>query len=282
MRGSTEGFSGRVRAALAKCGRGLSAALYPAAVTCDVCGAELTAETRYTLCAECMTKLPRITGHRCLVCGVPINDEADYCLRCQRTESVFRRNVSPLRYDGEGRQLVHMLKFGGKRYIARLLGAMMADEFLSSGEECEIVVPVPMSEKEVKRRGFNQSELLAADIGERLGMPVLPALAKVKDTPPQKELTGQGEGGEPQRVFRAAVRRIREGEEDPACRRRIHDGFHRQRMRADAAQRQGAQRDGADRRRDRARKQGRGLRARGVRTARKFIAILREWLYYLI
>ena len=191
MRGSTEGFSGRVRAALAKCGRGLSAALYPAAVTCDVCGAELTAETRYTLCAECMTKLPRITGHRCLVCGVPINDEADYCLRCQRTESVFRRNVSPLRYDGEGRQLVHMLKFGGKKYIARLLGAMMADEFLSSGEECEIVVPVPMSEKEVKRRGFNQSELLAADIGERLGMPVLPALAKVKDTPPQKELTGK-------------------------------------------------------------------------------------------
>ena len=169
MRGSTEGFSGRVRAALARFGRGLSAALYPAAVTCDVCGAELAAETRYTLCAECMTKLPRITGHRCLVCGVPINDEADYCLRCQRTESVFRRNVSPLRYDGEGRQLVHMLKFGGKRYIARLLGAMMADEFLSSGEECEIVVPVPMSEKEVKRRGFNQSELLAADIGERLG-----------------------------------------------------------------------------------------------------------------
>lgn len=191
MRGSTEGFSGRVRAALARFGRGLSAALYPAAVTCDVCGAELTAETRYTLCAECMTKLPRITGHRCLVCGVPINDEADYCLRCQRTESVFRRNVSPLRYDGEGRQLVHMLKFGGKRYIARLLGAMMADEFLSSGEECEIVVPVPMSEKEVKRRGFNQSELLAADIGERLGMPVLPALSKVKDTPPQKELTGK-------------------------------------------------------------------------------------------
>lgn len=81
MRGSTEGFSGRVRAALARFGRGLSAALYPAAVTCDVCGAELTAETRYTLCAECMTKLPRITGHRCLVCGVPINDEADYCLR---------------------------------------------------------------------------------------------------------------------------------------------------------------------------------------------------------
>ena len=276
MRGSTEGFSGRVRAALARFGRGLSAALYPAAVTCDVCGAELAAETRYTLCAECMTKLPRITGHRCLVCGVPINDEADYCLRCQRTESVFRRNVSPLRYDGEGRQLVHMLKFGGKRYIARLLGAMMADEFLSSGEECEIVVPVPMSEKEVKMRGFNQSELLAADIGERLG-------AREGEGHSAAEGThGQGEGGEPQRVLRAAVRRIREGEEDPARRRRIHDGFHRQRMRADAAQRQGAQRDGADRRHDRARKQGRGLRASGVRTARKFIAILREWLYYLI
>ena len=180
-----------LKAAIVRAGKALGRALYPEDITCDVCGAELPAETRYSLCAACTAKLPLIKGHRCLNCGVPINDEADYCLRCQRTESVFRRNIAPLRYDGEGKQLVHMFKFGGKKYLAHLLGAMMADEFITSGEAGEIIVPVPMSESEESRRGFNQSALLAADIGERLGIPVLPALVKAKDTPAQKGLTGK-------------------------------------------------------------------------------------------
>ena len=188
---SAAGLRERLKDAAAKAARGLCAALYPEGVTCDLCGAELVADTRYTLCAECTGKLPLIEGHKCLGCGVPINDEADYCLRCQYNESVFRKNISPLTYDGEGKELVHALKFGGKKYIARLLGAMMSDAFIESGEEGEIIVPVPMSERERKKRGFNQSELLAEDVGGRLGMSVLPALSKVRDTRPQKDLTGK-------------------------------------------------------------------------------------------
>lgn len=180
-----------VRAVLKRAAKGLADALYPEAVTCDVCGAELVADTRYTLCAACTAAMPFIRGHRCLNCGVPISDEADYCLRCQRTSALFRRNISPLCYSGEAMELVHALKFGGKRYIAKLLGAMMADEFIRSGEEGEVIVPVPMSEAELKKRGFNQSGLIAEDIGKRLGMPVLPALVKVRETKPQKELTGK-------------------------------------------------------------------------------------------
>lgn len=170
---------------------GLKDAVYPERVTCDLCEAELTADTRYPLCADCTEKMPFVRGHSCLVCGVPINDEADYCLRCQRTESAYGRNVSPLVYDGKARELVYALKFGGKKYIARTLGAMMSDAFLSSGAEGEIIVPVPMTDAERKRRGFNQSELLAREVGRRLNIPVLPALVKTRDTRPQKELSGR-------------------------------------------------------------------------------------------
>ena len=86
----------------------------------------------------------------------------------------------------------------------KLLGAMMSDTFLSCGMEGEIIVPVPMTEKDEKKRGFNQSELLARDIGERLNIPVLPALSKTKDTAPQKELSGRARRENVKGCFSAA------------------------------------------------------------------------------
>ena len=136
--------TGRMKEALGRAAKAFLSALYPEGITCDVCGAELVADTRYTLCADCLKRMPFITGHRCLVCGVPIKDEADYCLRCQRTESAFSKNISPLRYDGDARKLVYSLKFGKKKYIAAVLGAMMWDEYIRSGEACGVVEHGPI------------------------------------------------------------------------------------------------------------------------------------------
>lgn len=166
-------------------------ALFPRDVTCDICGEELTASTRYALCAECISKMPFTGEHICLNCGVPITDEADYCLRCENQKTDFVLNRSPLVYDGEAKSLIHAMKFGGKRYIAETLGAMMSDEFLKRNMAADIAVFVPMTESEERKRGFNQSELLARDVAKRLNLPLLPALVKVKETPAQKELSGK-------------------------------------------------------------------------------------------
>ena len=164
-------------------------AVYPEDVTCDCCGEELTANSRYRLCGECLSKLPTTPEHICLVCGTPITDEADYCNRCQQNEYKFLRNRAPLVYDGIAKDMLYKLKFGGKRYIAKTLGAMMSDEFLKRNMQADIAVFVPMTHDEEKKRGFNQSELLAREVGERLNIPVLPALVKTRDTAAQKQLT---------------------------------------------------------------------------------------------
>lgn len=194
----------KLSAALSRAGKALRDAVYPENVTCDVCGAELVAATRYNLCAACTEEMPFVTGRRCLNCGLPVNDEADWCMRCMNTESVFLAHRSPLVYEGKARALVYALKFGGKKYVARLLGAMMSDTFLSCAMEGEIIVPVPMTEKERKKRGFNQSELLAREVGARLNIPVLPALCKVRDTAPQKELSGRAREDNLKGCFSAA------------------------------------------------------------------------------
>ena len=76
-------------------------------------------------------------------------------------------------------------------YLAQTLGALMADEFLKDNMEADIIVYVPMTEAEEKKRGFNQSELLAEEVGKRLNIAVLPALIKIKETKAQKELGGK-------------------------------------------------------------------------------------------
>lgn len=174
--------------------RGIKAfdkALYPMDCTCDVCGEELVADTRYRLCSDCIAKLPFANGHRCLCCGVPLADESDYCNRCQYERGAFVKNRSPLVYEGETRKIIYSLKFGKKKYLAQTLGALMADEFWKDNMEADIIVYVPMTEAEEKKRGFNQSELLAEEVGRRLNIAVLPALVKIKETKAQKELGGK-------------------------------------------------------------------------------------------
>lgn len=166
-------------------------ALYPEDITCDICGGELTADTRYRICASCIEKLPFVTGHKCVACGVPLADEADYCNRCKDSRGVFVKNRSPLVYEGETKKLMYALKFGKKKYIAHTLGALMADEFLKCDMHADIIVFVPMTEAEKKKRGFNQSELLANEVGARLNLPVLPALVKTRETSAQKQLKGK-------------------------------------------------------------------------------------------
>ena len=46
----------------------------------------------------------------------------------------------------------------------------------------------PLSRKRFRKRGFNQAELLAREIGRLLSIPAEPLLKKVKDTGPQSDL----------------------------------------------------------------------------------------------
>lgn len=142
---------------LKKCLAAFKDALYPMNCTCDVCGEELVADTRYRLCSECVEKLPFVGEHRCLSCGMPLKDESDYCNRCQYEKFAFVKNRSPLTYEGETKKMIYALKFGRKKYIAQTLGALMADEFLKSGMQADIIVFVPMTQKELhgKERAIN-------------------------------------------------------------------------------------------------------------------------------
>ena len=63
------------------------------------------------------------------------------------------------------------------------------ERFLSQGETIDFIIPVPLSEKRLKERGFNQSLLLAERIAGTLKIPLEPdVLIKFRDTAIQHDL----------------------------------------------------------------------------------------------
>ena len=150
----------------------------------------------------------------CLLCGAASAGE-DVCRCCLQMMAEKKIAVSPEYagqdryfalarsagpYDGVLRQAIWRFKFGGQRYLARPLGSLLAevvddlvslcrlDETCRPGEIAGLV-PVPLARGRLRKRGFNQSELLARQVSLILGLPLLPVLRKVRETPPQTGLS---------------------------------------------------------------------------------------------
>jgi predicted amidophosphoribosyltransferase len=78
---------------------------------------------------------------------------------------------APVAYEGPARELVRALKYRGAERLAGDMAAQMAatapGPFLAGS-----LVPVPLHPSRLRRRGFNQAELLARELGRRTGLPV--------------------------------------------------------------------------------------------------------------
>jgi ComF family protein len=87
-------------------------------------------------------------------------------------------------YDGAIRQLVHALKYDGRRSLARPIAAIMRARGEAVLEGAAAVVPVPLHWRRRLTRGFNQ----AADLARHLGPPSVAALRRIRATPTQTGL----------------------------------------------------------------------------------------------
>lgn len=102
--------------------------------------------------------------------------------------------VSPFLYEGTIEVAVKRFKFGGLRKYGEFLTAL-AVEYLKDTDflkGADFIVPVPLHEKRMEERGFNQSEIIAKGISEWLNVPVnTEALSRTRDTLHQSSLKGR-------------------------------------------------------------------------------------------
>jgi len=141
---------------------------------CPFCQ-HILAEPEAPVCPDCQPHLPWLTGK---------GDErrVDFTAGC----------LSPLAYRDSVPEAVRRYKFGGVRAYAHPFSLLMAQCAADHALEADCVTWVPLSAKRLRRRGYDQAELLSRGVGERLGLPAQPLLQKIRDTQAQSDLETDG------------------------------------------------------------------------------------------
>ena len=76
---------------------------------------------------------------------------------------------------GVTQKLIHALKYQGQEQIGKWLGEWYAQRLLASNslQTVEVVIPVPLHPKKMKKRGYNQVTLFGKAIAQALQVPFL-------------------------------------------------------------------------------------------------------------
>ncbi len=153
--------------------------------TCDICGREVFDGAR--VCAPCRAALPWNDSLICPFCGRRVKAEGT-CIECKSRPLGVAYARSSFLHEKEASRLVVRYKRGEKylfRTLSELALPLVEREFMAA----DTVVPIPMSEKGLKKRGYNQSELLAERLALLTGKKLVCAVVKRKETAAQKFLS---------------------------------------------------------------------------------------------
>jgi len=84
------------------------------------------------------------------------------------------------------RQAIHQLKYKNLRALAESLAELLSDYLVANPVPGEVLVPVPLHQKRLRERGYNQSTLLAEEVGKLNGLSVVDdCLVRERHAPPQ-------------------------------------------------------------------------------------------------
>lgn len=149
-------------------------------------------------CPECAVQLQPIAAPLCQCCGDPFDPlalAAPICARCRARPPHFEAARAAFDFDGPLRIAIHRLKYGQKSALAPRLAPFLADAIGADAHlnafKPHFLVPVPLHPARLRKRGFNQSFLLAGELSKLLGVPTRNLLRRTRNTPPQVGLKGK-------------------------------------------------------------------------------------------
>lgn len=121
------------------------------------------------ICRYCRQNLPLIDS-ACPVCGMPAVCNT-VCGRCLASPPYYHYTIAPLRFQPPVTALVYRLKYHHQFFLARALATELARHILKSSTPLpELIIPLPLHRKRLRRRGFNQSQMLARALSRQLGI----------------------------------------------------------------------------------------------------------------
>ncbi len=132
---------------------------------CQACGEPLVRNEKI-ICTTCMLDIPVTNYHR----------ERDNWLEKSFYGRCYIEKAAAwtfYRQGGKAQKLIHRLKYGGVQpighFLGRVYGNILKGSDFCEGMECIVAVPLHPSKK--RKRGFNQSGLIAEGMASALGIP---------------------------------------------------------------------------------------------------------------
>jgi len=146
---------------------------------CAICG-----KYGLILCQACYSKISTNSTNVCPLCG-KISVNCHYCSSCRKKKGLHIDAIIVAAKYNEGgiKELIYKLKYHGFTAVSDIFADLMAMRMINvkTGKDW-IISFVPLHRFRQNFRGFNQSELIAQRLGERIKLSCEETLQRVKNT----------------------------------------------------------------------------------------------------
>lgn len=151
-------------------------------------------ESSHPICRDCLEELPFIDeDSQCMVCGRPIGEFSYHtCEDCRGRKKHFEHSFTPLVYKDLAKEGIIAFKTSHP-YYKKAFAFLLADRILSSKHytSFDCITYVPQNRRSLKKRGFNQSKLIAEELAKILGVPCIKTLIRTNDGEVQHTLSAE-------------------------------------------------------------------------------------------
>ena len=147
---------------------------------CQACNCNLTGQEEI-LCTACLYNLPYTNFHQ----------QTDHIVARQFWGKIDLKSSYALLYFTKGgnvQNLIHNFKYRNQPQIGHMLGRLAGGQLAEATDfkTIDLIIPVPLHPTRLKKRGYNQSEMYAAGIAEKIGVAVSSKnLVRIKATDTQ-------------------------------------------------------------------------------------------------
>ncbi|WP_455823630.1 ComF family protein [Pseudomonas graminis] len=140
--------------------------------TCLIC--DEATENPDCVCNCCETELPWLM-EQCEICALPLAMEGLICGQCQKQPPAFKQVIAPWTFSFPVDSLITRFKHQARWPLGHLLGRLLGHLLRHRFENAELsrpdcLLPVPMAPKRLRKRGYNQAQMLARWLSQDLGI----------------------------------------------------------------------------------------------------------------
>lgn len=160
---------------------------------CLLCS-ESTEDIR-PICLACEADLPWLGDH-CDTCALPMPSSGLTCGQCLQQPPAFQQVIAPWTYSFPVDSLITRFKHNAKwpfgRLLAELLVQYLQHRFEDDLLRPQALIPVPLANRRLRQRGFNQAAMLAHWLSATLDIPCDERLLlRTQDTDAQQALNAE-------------------------------------------------------------------------------------------